>query len=34
MIIPVLNNNKILIKTNEINYGKTDILQSTERNGV
>ena len=27
MIIPVSNNNKILIKTNEINYGKTDILQ-------
>lgn len=30
MIISVLNNNKILIKTNQINYGKTDILKFTK----
>jgi hypothetical protein len=34
MIISVLDNNKILIKTNEINHGKTNILRSTERKGV
>jgi hypothetical protein len=34
MIISVLDNNKILIKTNEINYGKTNILWSTERKGA
>jgi hypothetical protein len=35
MIISILNNNKILIKTNEIDYGKTDILQFTkEKRGI
>ena len=30
MIISLLNYNNILIKTNEINYGKTDILKFTK----